>query len=130
MSIRIVANKKECLGAIVANWVGSNAQERIKYAVTHADKFPRGLNLSFCAGPGCGPVLPCAPHPALLERWPLLPQSAPELAELIDLHLAVGEHGFNLQLASHGSNHGLLDVRRPISSEAKARRILDALRHD
>jgi hypothetical protein len=30
-----------------------------------------------------------------------------ELAELIDFHLAVGEHGFNLQLASHGSNHGL-----------------------
>jgi hypothetical protein len=30
-----------------------------------------------------------------------------ELAELIDLHLAVGEHGFDLQLASHGSNHGL-----------------------
>ena len=30
-----------------------------------------------------------------------------ELAELIDLHLALGEHGFNLQLASHGSNHGL-----------------------
>jgi hypothetical protein len=28
-------------------------------------------------------------------------------AELIDLHLALGEHGFDLQLASHGSNHGL-----------------------
>ena len=30
-----------------------------------------------------------------------------ELAELIDLHPALGEHGFNLQLPSHGSNHGL-----------------------
>ena len=30
-----------------------------------------------------------------------------ELAELIDLNPALGEHGFNLQLASHGSNHGL-----------------------
>jgi hypothetical protein len=30
-----------------------------------------------------------------------------ELAELIDLHLALGEDGFDLQLASHGSNHGL-----------------------
>jgi hypothetical protein len=30
-----------------------------------------------------------------------------ELAELIDLHLALGEHGFDLQLASHGADHGL-----------------------
>ena len=28
-----------------------------------------------------------------------------ELAELIDFHLAVGEDGFDLQVASHGSNH-------------------------
>jgi|HubBroStandDraft_1064217.scaffolds.fasta_scaffold320271_1 hypothetical protein len=28
-----------------------------------------------------------------------------EFAELIDLYLAVGEDGFDLQLASHGSNH-------------------------
>ncbi|HXM61886.1 MAG TPA: hypothetical protein VN950_13600 [Terriglobales bacterium] len=44
-------------------------------------------------------------------RRPTTPQSAPggflELAELIDLHLAFGEHGFDFQLASHGSDHGL-----------------------
>jgi hypothetical protein len=42
-----------------------------------------------------------------------------ELAELIDLHLALGEHGFNLQLASHGSNHGLqsADVHELHTSE-------------
>jgi hypothetical protein len=28
-----------------------------------------------------------------------------ELAELIDFHLALGEDGFDLQVASHGSNH-------------------------
>ena len=30
-----------------------------------------------------------------------------DLAELIDLHFALGELGFNLQLASHSSNYGL-----------------------
>jgi hypothetical protein len=40
--------------------------------------------------------------PAISSR----PRSFLQLAELIDLHLALGEHGFNLQLASHGSNHG------------------------
>ena len=42
-----------------------------------------------------------------------------ELAELIDLHPALREHGFDLQLASHGSNHGLqgADVHELHASE-------------
>jgi len=40
-------------------------------------------------------------------RLSIRPGGFLELAELIDFRSALGEHGFNFQLASHGSNHGL-----------------------
>jgi hypothetical protein len=51
-----------------------------------------------------------------------------ELAELIDLRLALGEHGFNLQLASHGSNHGLqsADVHIGAALHPGDHRLVDA----
>ena len=50
-----------------------------------------------------GPLHWARRTPALSSR----PCAFLEFAELIGLHLALGEHGFNLQPASHGSNHGL-----------------------
>ena len=43
-----------------------------------------------------------SPFPFLIR-----PGSFLERAELIDFHLALREHGFNLELASHDTNHGL-----------------------
>jgi hypothetical protein len=75
---------------------------------------------AFCKGgdDGAGGTVPAQSAPAAFL----------ELAELIDLHPALGEHGFNLQLRSHSSNHGLqsADVHIGAALHLRNRRLVDA----
>ncbi len=62
-------------------------------------------------GPEYFPVYLTNPAPVRRDGCPceisMRASALLEFSELINLHLALGEHSFNLQSASHGSDHRL-----------------------